>query len=356
MGLALTAAGLWRIEGSLAAIGLALCLLVALSWLAGRLNLARLGASLAAPSTVAAGAVFPAVLTLRNGRAFWDSFDLRVELELPHDSVSPGHANWLAADSCVDIQFRPAIRARAHRARHPLRVRSAFPFGFFETRRTLMVEHDLLTLPRPVPPGDLQALGVQNAALAGGSAAGDASGEPRGVRAWHPGDRARLIAWPATIRAWSRGAGPLVWDSDPPGLLPRRCLVLFHSFGGDRSLIRPDRFEHALSLAAGALQQLQGMGVAARLVADFDGWTERPARNRSQLASCQTVLARARRARGTEAHDLLAAARRAQHDEMVVVLSDMPAKTWRHTFAELPVPPLTLEIPPPRRPFPSSRP
>ena len=136
----------------------------------------------------------------------------------------------------------------------------------------------------------------------------------------------------------------VVREAEPPGFHPRRCLVLFHSFGAVGSLIRPERFERALSLASGALRHLHELGIPVRLLGDFDGWIEHPAATRAQLAACQEVLARATRAAGTEAHNLQAAANRTADDETLVVLSDMPRPAWLAALPKQRLPILTPDL------------
>lgn len=345
LGITMLAAGLWRVDGVLATLGLAICVLLAGGWLIGRLNLTNLRVTLAAPSGVPAGVVFPAVLTLRNQRWLWDAIGIRLELELPGAARAGGEAKWLPSGSAADLDLRLAVPRRAHVLRHPVRLASTFPLGMFEHRRTLLAEHEMLVFPRPINPVGLRAMGVvMDATPDAGTAAGEAMGELRGLRPWRPGDAMRRIDWPATVRSWSHGAGLVVREADPPGFHPRRCLLLFHSFGADGSLIRPERFEHALSLAAGVIRQFHHLGIPVRLVADFDSWAEHPATSRSQLATCQEVLARAVRARGTEAHDLQAAAARVRDDEVLVALSDMPVTAWRDTLPKLRLPALTPEL------------
>lgn len=357
-GLALFVAGLWRVDGVLAALGLGAWCLLGLAWALGRLNLAWLEVALDGPNKVPAGAVFPALLTLRNPRRFWDGFGVQIELELPGPTRAGGHARWLAAGSAADLELRMAVPQRACQDHHPVRLKSGFPLELFEMRRVLSLAHPLLVMPRPLVPRGLRALGVlMDASPLEGASAGEAAGEPRGLRPWQPGDSPRRIDWPGSIRSWARGAGLVVREAEPPGFHPRRCLVLFHSFGMDGSLIRPERFERAVSMAAGALRHLHGLGIPVRLIGDFDDWTEHPAATLAQLAACQEALARARRAAGTEAHDLQAAAKRTADDETLIVLSDMPPSAWLDTLPKQRLPILTPDLRQPRqRTTPTPRP
>ncbi len=343
-GLVLLVAGLWRIDGVLAALGLAAWCLLGLAFVLGRANLAKLAGRLDAPEKVTAGAIFPLRLTLENPRGFLDAFGVSFEIEFPGKARAGGRAAWIAAGSAADLDLRVAVPERGAVEVHPLRLESVFPLGLFRFRRTGDASHPLLVFPRPVVPRALRAPGVlMDASPVEGASAGEAPGEPRGLRPVRPGDPARRIHWPATLRAHAAGAPPLVREADPPGFHPRGCVVLFHSFGADGGLIRPDRFERAISLAAGTLRHLHGLGVPALLAADFDGWKEHPAATRAQLAHCQEVLARARRAAGTEAHDLQSAAAKVGDDSSLIVISDMPAKAWRGALPKRVLPPVALE-------------
>jgi hypothetical protein len=90
--LALLATGLLRIDGPMASLGAAGFLLLALAWLLGRMNLARLDLDLDAPARVFAGAVFPMRLTLRNRRLWLDAFSVEIEVDLPGRAVASGLA------------------------------------------------------------------------------------------------------------------------------------------------------------------------------------------------------------------------------------------------------------------------
>ena len=335
VGVAMIVAGLWRVDGVLAALGLAVwCLLVLCGWIA-RLNPAVLEVMLQCPEKVQAGVVFPLVITVFNRRRWLDAFGVRIELNLANRTRCGGLAAWVAAGTAADLELRVTIAERTWAGRHRVRLVSDFPFGFFEAERALKVPHEMCVLPRPVVPRGLWfSGGMLDALQADGVAAGEAPGEPHGLRPWRAGDSPRRIVWPATLRSLARGAGMVVRESDPPGIRPLRCAVVFHSFGTDGGLIRPDRFEKALSLAAGTLRQLHGQGMPVRWIADFDGWRPRPANTRAQVAACLEGLARAQRAAGTEAHDLQAALAGIGDDEGLVILSDMPVSAWRSALPE----------------------
>jgi uncharacterized protein (DUF58 family) len=342
-GCALVAAGVFRVDGVLAAMGLAAWCLLGLAWLLAAANLRRLAVAIDCPAKVHAGANFSLRLTLANPRRWLDAFAVRLELNLCGRVKCGGRAGWVAAGSAADLDLRVMVPVRGSAENHQVALESRFPFGFFASEANCRISRSMVVFPKPLAPKNPELSGIMmDASPREGAAAGDASGDLRGLRNWQPGDATRRIAWPATLRAFARGAGLVVREADPPGFLPRRCLVVFHSFGTDGTLIRPDRFERALSLTAGLLRHLHGLGFPARLIADFDGWTEHPAVTRAQISACLEHLAAAKRARGTEAHDLQAAVARADEDESVFVLSDMPRASWRR---HLPVRKLPISTP-----------
>lgn len=341
-GVTLLVVGVWRVDGVLAALGLSACGLWLLARFLGWINLIRLEVGFDGPEGVPAGVVFPGVLTLWNRRHGWDGYDLRLEMELPGNVRVGGRLAWVAAGSAGDLELRMAVPERGAYEGHRVRLESMFPLGLFEVRRVVGVEHSLLVYPRVLVPEGLRALGVlMDASPVDGASAGEAAGEPRGPRVWQPGDSPRRVDWVASVRSFARGMGLIVREADPPGYQPKRCMVMFHSFGSDGSLICPERFEQGLSMVAGVLRHFHGLGVPVRLVGDFDGWEEHPAATRAQLAVCQEVLARAVRARGTEAHDVQANALRVHEDEVLIVLSDMPVAGWRPVLPRLRLPVLT---------------
>lgn len=312
-------------------MGLAGILLTGLAALGARRNLKGLQVEVEGPRAGRVGEVAKWRLTLRNPRRVLDAFGVEIGLSAGDDEMAR-HALWVAAGSSVEAEYRRAPRLRGQGEGMGVSMVSEFPLGFFRAYRAVWVPHRWHVAPKPLVPVELLAEGgwLEGAPRLGGAMAGP-GGELRGMRPYRAGDSPRMVAWPASIRSTGRGGGLLVMESDPPGFRPSEVVVVFHSFGSDRQLIRPDRFERALTLASGALWHFLAMGVPARLMADFDGWLQRPASSRRHLAVCEELLAGARRASGTESHDLRAALDGVDEGVAVVVVSDMPTDTWATT-------------------------
>lgn len=334
-----------RIDGVLAAMGVAGLILLALAWIVARCNLANLDLSISAPARVFGAAVFPLRLTMRNRRNWIDAFNVDLDLALAGSDSRPAHARWMAAGSAADLTLRTSLPHRGEFHRHPLQLRSSSPLGLVEVRADSHSDAPILVYPRPLTPLELHAPGVlMDAAPLEGSSAGDAPGEPRGLRGYRSGDPIRRIHWSSTIRAHARGAPAVVRENDPPGFHPQHAHVLFHSFASDGELIRPDRFERALSLTCGTLRHLHSLGIPATFCADFEGWRELPATTRTQLSACLVALAGAHRAPDTEVHDLQAALAGVSPARTLIIISDMPASSWLRHLPPRALEPLVIDI------------
>jgi uncharacterized protein (DUF58 family) len=323
--LALLATGLARVDGAMAALGAAGLAALGIAALAARANLRGLAIELSGPHALAAGSTARFRITLRNPRRGLDAFGIHVGFPVPGDAECGTHALWVAAGSTAEADPRATPGRRGDHDLGDVVLRSGFPLGLFEAATRRACPHRLLVFPRPQVPVELLDRGAwrdDSPRLA--LAAGDAQGEPRGLRPYRAGDAARAICWPASLRSQARGGGLVVRELDPPGFHPREVAVVFHSYGSDRALIRPDRFERALSLAWGALRHFHDLGIPARLIADFDAWQPRPAAKRRQLARCGELLARAHRHAGTEAHELQAVLSSLEEGTGALVVSDMP--------------------------------
>ena len=329
--MALTVAGLLLIDGVLISLGVAGFLLIIIIIIFGRWNLSRIELQLSAPSRVFADTPFDLHLTQHNRRQLFDAYGIELQLRLSKTAAIHSHAAWTAARSSSTSKLRGSISRRGAASQHPCTLSSSFPLGLFCFRKKTSAAQEILVFPKPLVPQEFFANGEFDDAWNGeGHQAGDAPGEPRGLRPYRPGDRAKQIHWPSTIRSLTRGRSPRVREYDPPGLRPREATVLFHSFGTDHTLIRTDLFERALSLVCGTLRHLRGIGVPTNLRADFLAWREQASFHSSAWSETLTLLARAQRAHDTEAHDLVSEIDSLPAERALVIISDMPPEAWRH--------------------------
>lgn len=326
---ALTVAGVLKIDGELIAIGLAGLILMILTVVLGRWNIAQLAGEIEAPERVFADKAFDFRLHLLNQRNFFDAHGVEMQLLLSKKADIRSHARWTAARSSSTVKLRGSIPTRGAVSQHGFSLQSSFPLGLLKHQRKTSIRKEMLVFPKALLPKEFFANGEFDDAWHGeGLQSGDSPGEPRGLRPFRPGDPAKNIHWPATMRAFSRGRAPRVRETDPPGLRPRRATVLFHSYGTDGALIRTDHFERALSLLCGTLQHLRRIGVPASLSADFLSWKTQATFQNSAWRETLTILARAERSMDTEAHDLVAAIAATPSDEALLIVSDMPPEAW----------------------------
>ena len=278
---------------------------------------------------VEAGKGFSGKVSLVSGRRFFDVFWVDFGVVVMGEGEVSGRVVWLEAGGCAVVEERLILRKRGWGNGQRGWVRSGFPLGLFQFERELVVAAEVGIFPRARVPGELRLSGhLQDGAPLGSSATLGGVGEWRGLREWRGGDGVKQIAWTASVRSEAGGRGLLVREDEPPGAQAEGCFLIFHSLGGEGSLIRPDRFEKALELMSGVIGVLQGYGMAVRWVADFSGWEGCEVKTVRQLAAARERLMGAERAAWTEAHDLSEVIGRARAHECVVVVSDMPLKDW----------------------------
>lgn len=345
LGVSLFAVGMWRVDGVMASMGLAIAVLFAVVWIWGRMNLSPLGLCYDGPTRVDSGKGFSGKLTLANRGRFSDCFRIAFGVKLMGESEIRGKALWLGGGGSAGIDGRVVLNTRGLRMNHGGWVRSGFPLGLMNFSKRLTVTAEIGVLPRAVVPRELRLSGflLDGAPLGSWRNAGGV-GEWKGLRERRGGDSVRRTAWAASLRSEAAGGTMLVREDEPPGSQPECALVVFHSHGGDGNLIRPDRFEKALSLLCGVLGKFLECGMPARLLADFDGWEETELKTRRQLAGLRERLMVASRAPGTEAHDLVGALGNAGRQECVVVISDMPPAAWEGFVPECALDPVLPDI------------
>lgn len=326
---ALVVGGLLRVDGAMMAIGFAGLIVLIVTVLLGRWNLAKLEGKIDAPARIFADQQFDFRFHLCNQRKLFDAHEVEMKLMLSQKSDIYSHAKWTAAGSISTVKLRGAIPSRGAVMNHGLFLSSVFPLGLMKHTKTISVEKEILVFPKPLLPEEFFGHGEFDDAWNGdGLQSGNAPGELRGLRPFQPGDAAKNIHWPATMRALARGRSPRVRESDPPGLRPRRATVIFHSFGTDGTLIRTDYFERALSLLCGTLQHLRGIGIPASLCADFESWRVRATFQNTAWSETLTLLARAERSDDTEAHDLCSVIEGLPPEDALLIISDMSPDAW----------------------------
>lgn len=337
--------GIARTDGALSAMALLGFLFVPLcAWL-GKRNLRDLELHCQAASRTYAGQQFSAQLRIELTRANGSARALTAHLQLPGQSTHACDFSRVltAAPVIRDILFDLPRRGQLHEL--PYLLESDFPLGLWKHSRSGTITHALCVYPRPLVSKKLSIPGLwRDATALAGATYGAMAGEIRGLRPWRAGDSLKRIHPAASVRAYARGTGLIVAETDPPGFFPQHVTVLFHSYAGDRAIIRPEMFEKALSYLCGTLRTLWQQSIPATLVADFDGWLEHSCRSRTELTTILERLARVRRQAGTELHELQHAQRMVEPDSSLIAISDMPLADWRSALVARRVPTVLIPV------------
>ena len=326
--LALVAGGLLGVDGLMIALGLAGFAALGLAWALSKWSVRDIAVSVDAPAAGEAGDRMRIRVLVTNRRRWLDLFGGRFTLVFPGGALIRFGSSWVVAGTSAEANLKVVLATRGAGTVIAKYV-SSFPFGLFKTEVKVSTGHEMVVVPRPVTPvelltgGGAQEVDSQHAMVRVGD-----SGDLKGLRDYRAGDRGNSLAWPASARSLGRGGGLVVKELDPPGFNPRRVVVLFHSYASDNSLIRPDRFERSLGLLLGALSYFQGRGIQVTLLADFEEWIPLPVVNRLNLAGVGKRLARVRRNRGTELHEVQARLCDISRYDGIIVISDMELSSW----------------------------
>lgn len=339
--------GIARTDGALASVGLILASLIPLARWLGRNNLRHLILNCHAAPRAMAGQPFPVLLEMQRVSGNARAHAIQACISLPG-----GSSHFCAFDGIDALSVTPrkesfALPQRGEMRELPYILHSDFPWGLWKHTRLGAIAHSLCVYPRPLVSKKLSIPGLWREAseMAGASIAG-ASGDIRGLRPWRAGDSLKRIHAAASARGFARGTGLIMVETEPPGFSPRHVTVLFHSYAGDRAIIRPELFERALSYLCGTLRTLSHLAIPATMIADFDGWIEHSCRNRKELISLLEHLARVRRHQGTELHELQRVQRLIEGDSSLIVISDLPTDSWRSALIKREMPSLVLPVRP----------
>jgi uncharacterized protein (DUF58 family) len=332
--IAFLAIGLASRDGMLAAMGIAGLLLLGGAFWLGRWNLCGWELRCEAARTVHARQRLAVRWIAHHQKRFFGGCGLQWQMSLCGGMNDTWDIPYLSSGASTQRDSLLTATHRGYASEHQVSCQSSFPLGFWQRKFTAILTHELTVFPFAKRPKQLNFSGrARDAASPLSRLLGQGGGEWRGLRAWQAGDSPRRIHAAASSRTQARGIGLMVSECDPPGHLPRRVVVMFHSHGHDGAMIRPEVFEQALSQLAGVLQFLVYQSIPAIFLADFDHWLERSCENRSQLMEIFHLMTRARRQKSTEMHDITRVKSQYAAEDFWIIVSDMASESWRHGFA-----------------------
>jgi uncharacterized protein (DUF58 family) len=345
VGLAFFGIGMWRVDGVMAAMGLSAWVLLGLVWWMGVRNLKGLTLVYRGPRRVEVVKGFDAKLELHCGARLLDGFWLDFGVNLMGEKEVCGRVLWLGSNSSAMVVRWVSLKHRGLRSEQMGWVRSIFPLGLLAFRSEKPIPAEIGVVPFGLVPRELEFSGFLLDGLPlGGSKQFGGMGDWKGLREWRSGDAVRKIAWAASMRSQATGGGLLVRQDEPPGSKVEACVIVFHSYGTDRNLIRPDRFERAVSLLCGAVGNLLGSGIPVRVLADFWEWEPKEMNVRRGMALLREGLMLAKRADWTEAHNLLEVFSQVKSRECLIIISDMPMSSWKAFVPESVLNPVVVDI------------
>ena len=316
-------------DGALITLGLSAVTVMICCYILGRCNLSNLDVEVSLPNKCHANRSYKPEVLIRNKRSLLDAFYVKLYIAFPHGAVLGTQSAWVSAGSIAHAGVPISIPMRISCLEHPYKFSSAFPLGLFRFSTRLLLHHPLTVYPRSIVPDELLDVGIAGQCHNPDQQSSvQHTGEPRSIRSWQPGDAAKNIHWPASIRSLAQGHDLRIREFDPPGLLPEQAVIVFHSFSSLREMMREDAFERAISLTVGSIAHLRNLNIKVELVADFMRWRPLLAKTRSQYYECLSILADSQRAIGTELHELQSALDGIPEKQQVIIISDMPPDAW----------------------------
>lgn len=316
--------GIGFTNGYLIALGSSGILLISAAIIPGKVAARSLELEFHMPQRCRAERSFPFLVSVKHcGRflatppVFCDiKFSGQPDLSFEVASLTPG------SSAKLKLKSRPLPRG-LHEDWN-LSLESGFPLGLFKFIYQVRLKRELSVVPRAMLPNEIHELGR------------DQTGEPQhqagrlgqeeeflALRQFRHGDRLRRIHWPAS----NRGRGLIIREVEFPGQLPRHIILIFHSCGPS-SLIRPDRFERALSFVTGVTELMVGAARPLEVKADFFQYQSKLARSRASLRSLLDELATARRVENSSLRQLQSVLGSISLSSHLIVVSDSPLELW----------------------------
>lgn len=327
--ISLWALGMARADGLLCSLmALALALLGWARW-SGRQRLRGLTVQWQSPARAMVGT--PLVLRGSIQQTQHQSAqDVHVHLTLPAGQSHEFQVAEIPARDTHTIEQTIHPQRRGTQEVLTYQLISDFPWKWWRHRTTQHQELRLLIVPQVRNYSYAFALGLPSLEHAAYHHQPLRSGgEWRGLREWRAGDALRYLHPAASTRSLARGQGLVVVDHDDPSSAPIHVVVMFHSFATDRTLIRAEPFERALSVLAGALRFLLHQKIPTTLLADFDAWCEYPCNKPSDWLELLDRFATIHRSSHTEWHDWQEAQKSIPPHAHLWMISDMPVAAWK---------------------------
>ncbi len=337
LGIGLVATGGALYSGVTMLLGILCLTTLTLARILCRQNLTGLELRRELPKTAFAGELFESNIYLK--RHFRrDAYELEFRDSLLHSIANSEIIPHLPNSGESQLTVRGRLPRRGRHGRSRFEVKSAWPFGLYETRATGNYSprpngepDEIVIFPRPLMPALLlqQLEKFQAESLAKDTFDLENAGDFRGIRPYRPGDPVKSIHWPATARS----SELVVRDWDPPQPKPQRFGIILHSLSKVGQLMQPERFETAIRIAAGLLLYCRERRIPVSVSTDVTAadWLKIP--DTTGYTSALTELALARPRGLKTAAKLKRRIRDFEHCERLFVISDSAVDAWKSKVA-----------------------
>ncbi len=307
--------------------------LIPLSWPLARWNLSRLSIQRALPQDCFVGQLFSTDLLLSNNSHLLPRFSIELEDGFAGPSEKGLSTPFLAQGTTVRRSMATRMLRRGTHHRIRCGFVSEFPLGIWHSRREIRDHIEFTVFPRPVLPRALE-----DSANAGFSDADiiesnrpDSSGDLHGIRRFQPGDRLKMIHWPASART----SELMVRLYDRP--LPHHYFIAYHSISPTLTdNDRAEAFEGAMELVCGLFLNCKANAIPFDFAASFNDWRTLRVRDAHSMDAALHLLAAARRTGERDPAALIRAIAANGYHTRIFLLSDVPVREWEPLLPEFP--------------------
>lgn len=307
--------------------------LIPLSWPLARWNLSRLSIQRSLPTDCFVGQLFSTDLALSNNSRFLPRFSIELEDAIAGPSEKGLSTPFLAQGATVRRTMATRMLRRGTHHRIRCGFVSEFPLGIWQSRREIRDHIDFTVFPRPVLPRALDD--SSNAGFADAdiieSNRRDSSGDLHGIRRFQPGDRLKMIHWPASARVSNLMVRLYVRP------LPQHYFIAYHSISPTLTdSDRADAFEGAMELVCGLFLNCKANAIPFDFAASFNDWRTLRVRDAHSMDAALNLLAAARRTGERDPAALIRAIAANGYQTRIFLLSDVPVREWEPLLPEFP--------------------